>query len=125
MNLQRPFFQKGLHTCKSPQSTFCHLLRFGNKIYLSSVGAPRWLLLRNQFDLELVWEDFDLWLRLAADGYPFINSNSCSTLYQIREGSRSGRREARGKGAQQLVDKYFSGRPLFLLPPWLLRNLYF
>ena len=124
-HLQRPFFQKGLATCKTPQSTFRQLLRFGNKVYLSSVGAPSSLLQRYNFDLDLIWEDFDLWLRLAADGYSFVNSNSCNTLYQIREGSRSGRVQARRKGADQLIDKYFFNRPKFLLPPWLLRNLYF
>lgn len=123
--LQRPFFQEGLPTYKNSKSTFRQLLRFGNKIYLSSVGAPCWLLQRYQFDLELIWEDFDLWLRLAADGHPFINSNSCNTLYQIRSGSRSGRLQARRKGAAELRDKYFVDRPIVLLPPWLLRNLYF
>ena len=124
-SLDRPFFQAGLSTRATPQSTFRQLLRFGNTIFTSSLGAPAELVKRYKFQPDLLWEDFDLWLRLAADGHYFINSNSCSTLYQIREGSRSGRREARSKGAQQLVDKYFRGRPLFLLPPWLLRNLYF
>jgi len=125
LSLKKPFFQAGLSTRDTPHSTFQQLLNFGNTIFLSSVGAPTELIKRYQFDLDLVWEDFDLWLRLASDGYTFINSNSCNTLYQIREGSRSGRREARRKGAQQVIDKYFARRPYLLLPPWLLRNLYF
>ena len=124
-SLKRPFVQKGLPTLKSSKSTFQHLLRSGNKIFLSSVGAPTELMQCYKFDLDLIWEDFDLWLRLAADGYQFINNNSCNTIYQIREGSRSGRRDARRQGSTELANKYFSGRPLFMLPPWLLRNLFF
>ena len=123
--LHRPFFQAGLSTGDTPLSTLRQLRRFGNKIFMSTVGAPTELLKRYKFDCDLLWEDFDLWLRLAADGYPFINSNSCTTLYQIRKGSRSGRREARKEASQQMISKYFDGRPFFLLPPWLLRNLYF
>ena len=42
--LDRPFFQAGLSTRDTPQSTLRHLLRFGNKIFLSTVGAPTELL---------------------------------------------------------------------------------
>lgn len=120
-----PFVQKGLSTSYRPKTTFRNLLRSGNKIFLSSVGAPRLLIQRYRFDVKLIWEDFDLWLRLAADGHTFINSKSCHTLYQIRDGSRSGTRESRRKGALQLIDKFFLGRPHLFLPLWLLRNLYF
>lgn len=123
--LERPFFQAGLSTRDNPQSTLRHLLRFGNTIFLSSVGAPTELLKKYKFDLDSVWEDFDLWLRIAADGHSFVNSNTCNTLYQIRQGSRSGRRESRRMGASQLIHKYFRRRPKVLLPPWLLRSLYF
>ena len=76
-------------------------------IFLSSVGAPTELLKRYKFDSDFLWENFDLWLRLAADGHSFVNSNSCTTLYQIRKGSRSGRREARNEASQQIIGKYF------------------
>ncbi len=123
-SMKRPFLQAGLRTRSNPQLTFHQLLRFGNTVFMSSVGAPRDLIQRYRFDLELLWEDFDLWLRLAANGHVFINTNSYSTLYRIHQGSRSGSRETRRLAAQQLIDKYFKRRPCFLLPLWLLRNLY-
>lgn len=124
-DLNRPFFQPGLSSQTKPGDTFRCLLNRGNSIFLSSSGLPRLLAQDFPFDTTLLWEDFDLWLRLASDGHSFVNSNSCTTLYQIRIGSRSGRRAARKEASQQIISKYFGRRPLFLLPPWLLRNLYF
>ncbi len=124
LDLTRPFFQRGLSSQTKPGDTYRRLLNRGNSIFLSSSGLPRMLAQDFPFDISLLWEDFDLWLRLAADGHSFVNSNSCTTLYQIRKGSRSGRREARKEASQQMISKYFDGRPFFLLPPWLIRNLY-
>ncbi len=123
--LSRPFFLGGLSTQNTPRSTFNRLLCFGNSIFLSSVGAPRSLLLLYPFDVNLIWEDFDLWLRLAASGHSFANTMSCTTLYQIRARSRSWGRTVRRKAAKQFVANHFPSRPFIFLPPWLLRNLYF
>lgn len=123
--LSRPFFLSGLSTQKTPLSTLNRLLFFGNSIFLSSVGAPRAFLLDYPFDLSLIWEDFDLWLRLASSGHSFVNTMSCSTLYQIRTRSRSWGRTVRRKAAMEFVVNNFPSRPHMFLPPWLLRNLYF
>lgn len=123
--ISRPFFLAGLSTQKSPYSTFNRLLWHGNSIFLSSVGAPRSLIRNYEFDLHLIWEDFDLWLRLAASGHSFVNTMSCTTLYQIRVRSRSWGPTVRRKAAKQFVANAFPSRPHIFLPFWLLRNLYF
>jgi glycosyltransferase involved in cell wall biosynthesis len=123
--LSRPFFLAGLSTQKTPLSTFNRLLSFGNSIFLSSVGVPRALLCLYPFDVDLIWEDFDLWLRLASSGHSFVNTMSCTTLYQVRARSRSWGRTVRRKAAKEFVANIFPSRPHMFLPPWLLRNLYF
>lgn len=123
-DIVRPFFQSGLSTQREPRQTFHRLLWFGNRIFLSSSGAPCSLLRRYQFHTKLIWEDFDLWLRLASAGHKFVNTDSCDTLYRISSDSRSGQREKRVQAANELLTNFFTKRPRFLLPPWLLRNLY-
>ena len=118
-----PFLQRGLPSQNSAAATHRALIKGGNRIFLSTVAAPRAVLANSPFDPTQRWEDFDLWLRLAKDGLCFRHTAAVHTLYRLSPGSRSASRLARQQGTQQLLHNHLKGVPPWRWPRWFWRNL--
>jgi teichuronic acid biosynthesis glycosyltransferase TuaG len=121
--LRWPFLQEGLPSQNSAAATHRALIRGGNRVFLSTLAAPRAVLSDSPFDPSQRWEDFDLWLRLTKNGHCFRHTGAVHTLYRLSPGSRSASRLARQQGTQQLLHNHLKGVPPWRWPRWFWRNL--
>ena len=110
------YLQQALSTSragKSEKNTYQRLLSDGNQVFLSTTGGPTAVFKANPTDPEQVWEDYDLWLRLAQQEVQFVHTGSIHTLYQVKRASRSRSRQYRHAGCKGMKEKH-----LRHLPPW-------
>lgn len=115
------YLQQGLDNTRQinqKRSTFRRLLRGGNQIFLSTTGGPTRVFGDNLSDINQVWEDYDLWLRLAQQEHPFVHTGFIHTLYQVKERSRSRSRQYRHEGCSGIKDKHFKNLPAWRWPLW-------
>ena len=118
-DIKMPYRQAAMET---GERVFERLLMDGNKINLSGSGASRNLLKRYEFEDGVVWEDFDLWIRLARGGVPFRKVDGYSAVYELKRRSRSSSRHSRRRGVVQISEKYLEGVPQIRRPCWYWRN---
>ena len=126
--VEKAFLQKAITapSDEPPQTGgfYQQLLMTTRRVFLSGSGGPTRLFQNNPFDPEQRWEDYDLWLRLAAEHCEFKHTGHIHTLYRLQAGSRSGSRAARHEGCIGIQQKYFNNRPPWRWPLWFWKQRY-
>ena len=102
--------------------SYKNLLKRGNYLVLSGMGGNINTFKENRFDINQIWEDFDLWIRLSKQGFCF-KYMGISTFYENKEVSRSSSKQSRRKGLIQFTLKHFNIRFLMRLGVWTFKNL--
>lgn len=92
--------------------TQSRLRQMGNVVVLSSVVARKGVLETYSFSDEFIWEDFELWYRIAGDKeLVMVTRSDVNVGYRVSQGSRSDGIEKTMEGLRELL-RYVSRKDL-------------